>query len=316
MNGFDASNASLQPNLSHIDSPILLSGGSGMLGTAIGHALQARGIQLLRLTRKGQIGTDTLRWSPEKSEIESIYRLEGLGAAIHLSGANVAGHRWTSAFKREMWESRVHSTHVLSRALARLKRPPAVLIAASAIGFYGNRGDEILNESSSAGQGFFPELCTAWEAATQPAIDAGIRVIHLRTGVVVAQEGGALKKMLPLFRLGLGGPLGSGRQWMSWIAESDLVSAVEFLLAAQTVQGPVNIVAPNPVTNAEFTRQLAHALHRPALIPAPAFGLRLVFGQMADEALLASTRVSPDKLRLAGFPFQFNTLDQAFAALL
>jgi uncharacterized protein (TIGR01777 family) len=287
-----------------------------MLGSSIARAFEAQGATLLRLVRKAHTGNGAIRWSPGKAEIETPERLEGVAAAIHLSGANVAGHRWTPAFKRELWDSRVTSTRVLAETLAGLKRPPAVLITASAIGFYGDRGDEILDERSAPGNGFFPDLCLAWEAAAKPALDAGIRVVHLRIGVVLAREGGALQQMNRIFRLGLGGTLGSGRQWMSWVAEPDLVSAVLFLANAKTISGPVNIVAPNPVSNAEFTRELAHGLHRPALIPAPAFGLRLVFGEMADEALLASARVIPAQLQQAGFTFQFPTLDQALAAVL
>lgn len=287
-----------------------------MLGSCIARAFEEQGTPLLRLIRNGQSGNDTIRWSPGKAQIETPERLEGIATAIHLSGANVAGQRWTRAFKRELWESRVTSTRVLAETLAGLKKPPAVLITASAIGYYGDRGEEILDEQSPPGQGFFPDLCSAWEAAAQPALDAGIRLVHLRIGVVLAREGGALPRMKRVFRLGLGGVLGNGRQWMSWIAESDLVSAVLFLANANTISGPVNIVAPNPVSNSEFTRKLARGLHRPALIPAPAFGLRLVFGQMADEALLASARVLPAKLQQAGFQHQFSTLDQAFADLL
>ncbi len=287
-----------------------------MLGSSIARAIESQGIGLLRLTRKRKTDANSIQWSPDKSEIEAPERLNGIGAAIHLSGANISDHRWTSAYKREIWESRVRSTHVLSETLARLKHPPEVLIAASAIGFYGNRGDEILDENSPSGQGFFPDLCAAWESATQPAIDAEIRVVHLRTGIVLAREAGALQKMLRVFRLGLGGPLGNGRQWMSWITESDLVSAVLFLLKRSALSGPVNIVAPNPVTNAEFTKQLALTLHRPAFMSAPALGLRIAFGQMADEALLASARVSPTKLLNADFHFQLPTLDRALATLL
>lgn len=314
MNGLDANNPVVrQSEPLRAQGCILLSGGSGMLGSSIARTLQSDGTSLLRLVRNGPAGADTVRWSPSESHVSAPERLEGITAAIHLSGANVADRRWTSAYRREIWESRVHTTRVLAETLARLQQPPQVLMAASAVGFYGDRGDEILDENSTPGSGFLPELCTAWEAAAKPAIDAGIRVVHLRTGVVLAREAGALKKMLRVFQIGLGGKLGSGRQWMSWIAESDLVAAVRFLLTAEAISGPVNIVAPNPVSNAEFTRDLARALHRPAFLPAPAFGLRMIFGQMADEALLASTRAFPAKLHQAGFSYRFPELHQALA---
>jgi uncharacterized protein (TIGR01777 family) len=215
-----------------------------------------------------------------------------------------------------MTESRVASTQFLSETLAKLRQPPAVLVKASAVGFYGNRGDEILDEDSTAGRGYLAELCKAWEEAARPAVDAGIRVVHLRFGVVLGRTGGAMNRLQPLFRLGLGGRLGSGRQWMSWISEADAVAAALFAVNDPTLSGPVNLVAPQPVTNADFTRELGCAVHRPALLPAPAFALRLAFGEMADEALLASTRALPERLLQAGFSFTHPTLPQAFAAAL
>ena len=239
--------------------------------------------------------------------------LEGLEAAIHLSGVNLAERRWTPAYKREIEASRVESTAVLAAMLAGLKRPPKTLLVASATGFYGNRGDELLDEGSSAGKGFLPEICAKWEAASESAQGEGIRVVQLRLGVVLGPEG-ALKKMLPIFRLGLGGRLGSGRQWMSWIGLGDAVRAMLFAIKMETLSGPVNITAPQPVTNAEFTRALGRALHRPAVMPVPALVLRMMFGEMADEALLASTRALPGKLTAAGFQFGQPTVDEALAA--
>ena len=288
-----------------------------MLGSAIGKALTSRGLATLKLVRRQPSMDNELEWNPvEGGGIARIEMLEGVSAAIHLSGANVASRRWTSAFKREMTASRVGSTRVLAEALARLKRPPKVLIAASATGIYGNRGDALLDENSPAGSGFFPELCTAWELAAKPASDAGIRVVHLRLGVVIGAAGGLMGRMVPLFRLGLGGPLGDGRQWMSWISERDVVSAALMALDDGKIQGVVNTVAPEPVTNADFTRELARAVHRAAPIPAPAFALRLAFGEMADEALLASTRVIPKRLIEAGFRFEYPTLPEAFRGAL
>ena len=295
---------------------ILLTGASGMLGTAIGSALSRRGVRMLTLVRREPKGPDELRWDPAQARLEEPERLEGLDAAVHLSGASVASRRWTAGYKREMTESRVASTRFLSETLAALRQPPSVLVKASAVGFYGNRGDETLDEDSAAGTGYFPELCTAWEAAARPAADAGIRVVHLRFGVVLGRKGGAVDRLRLLFRLGLGGRLGSGRQWMSWISEDDAVAAALFALNNPAVSGPVNVVATQPVTNVDFTRELARTVHRPALLPAPAFALRLAFGAMADEALLASTRAVPNRLVRAGFAFSHPTLAQALAAAL
>ncbi len=293
---------------------VLLSGASGMMGHAIARLLTHEKYSLLKLVRRAA-GESEMHWNPVPGGgIDDPQRLEGIQAAIHLSGANVAAHRWSAAWKREMAESRLQSTQILSQALARLKSPPAVLVAASAIGFYGDRGEEILEEDSQPGTGLLPDLCSRWEAATHPARQAGIRVVHLRLGIVLGAKGGALPRMLPLFRLGLGGPLGSGRQWMSWIAEADAAAAFLFALRNPALRGPVNAVAPQPVTNAEFTRQLARAVHRPAFMKAPAFALRLAFGQMADEALLASAHVLPQRLTDAGFSFTHPTLAAALAA--
>ncbi|HXR39362.1 MAG TPA: TIGR01777 family oxidoreductase [Terracidiphilus sp.] len=304
-------------NTSPASSKILLSGASGMLGTAVRLALGGRNAQLLQLVRRDPVAAGQLQWNPAASPaITDPEPLEGLTAAIHLSGASVAAHRWTPAYKREIRTSRVDSTKVLAVTLAALRQPPKTLLVASATGIYGDRGDEMLDESSGPGSGFLANLCREWEAAAQPASDAVLRVVHLRFGVVIGPSAGALAKMLPLFRLGLGGRLGSGRQWMSWISLADAVSAVLFALDTPTLTGPVNLTAPQPVTNAEFTRALARAVHRPALMPAPAFALRLALGQMADEALLASARVVPARLTSADFRFTHPTLDAALAAAL
>ena len=294
---------------------VLLSGGSGMLGTAISRALVQRGVTLLRLVRRSTAGPDELQWDPAGAGVAEPERLEGLTAAVHLSGANVAAQRWTAQYKREMGASRVKSTAILAGALARLKRPPQVLVMASAIGFYGDRGDEVLAEDAAAGQGFFPELCAAWEAASRPAEKAGIRVAHLRFGMVAGKKGGAIERLAPVFRMGLGGRLGNGRQWVSWVHEEDAVAAALFALGCEKLAGPVNVTAPEPVRNAEFTRELAQAVHRPAILPVPAFGLRLIFGEMANEALLASARVIPRQLQQAGFVFAYPRLRDALAAI-
>ena len=310
---------------------ILLSGASGILGSALGQALQQRGAGVVRLVRRAAQSPGELSWNPAADStsgkaigIETMGRLEGLDAAVHLSGANVSARRWDAAYKREMTESRVTSTRVLAEAIARLKRPPKTLVTASAVGFYGDRGEEILDESSTPGVGYLAEMCVAWEAATRAAVEPGIRVVHLRFGVVIGPQGGAMGRMMTVFRLGLGGRLGSGRQWMSWVSEADAVGIALFALglpgepgvmgAGTSLEGPVNVAAPVPVTNAEFTRELGRALHRPAVLPAPAFALRLVFGEMADEALLASTRAVPRRLLEAGYRFRHPTLAEALAA--
>jgi uncharacterized protein len=255
-------------------------------------------------------------WDPYGAVPVSPPVLAGTTAAVHLSGANLAGHRWTSAYKREIRDSRITPTYALATMLAALQPKPAVLVSASAIGIHGNRGDEVLTEASSPGSGFLPELCLEWERATQPAVDAGIRVVHLRFGVVLSPEGGALAKMLRIFRAGLGGKLGSGRQWMSWIALPDAIRVIEFALQTASLSGPINLVAPNPVTNAEFTHALGHTLHRPTLLRVPAFGLRLAVGEMAQATILGSQRVMPARLSAAGFNFEYPEIEAALEAVL
>jgi uncharacterized protein (TIGR01777 family) len=295
---------------------ILLSGASGMLGTALGRSLAAE-FEMLQLVRRPPAASAEIEWHPEASRpFAQTSVLERIEAAIHLSGANVAGKRWTPAYKRELVESRVQSTRALSLALAGLRCPPQVLLVASGTGIYGNREEESLDESSAPGTGFLADLCRAWEEAAEPARAAGIRVVHLRCGLVLGNTGGALARMLPIFRLGLGGPLGNGRQWMSWIALADLIAAVRFLLAAENLSGPINLVAPEPVTNAGFARAIGRALNRPAILPAPAFALRLAFGEMADEALLSGAKVFPRRLLQAGFPFRYPTIDAALRTAL
>jgi uncharacterized protein len=300
----------------------LLSGASGLLGTAVRNGLLHSGAEVLQLVRRAPLGPREVEWFPgradavpEASGLETG-RLEGLAAAIHLSGANVAAHRWTPAYRREMWRSRVESTRALCAVLRKLERPPRVLLVASATGIYGDRGDEVLDECSPPGAGFLADLCREWEEAAAPAREAGIRVVHLRFGVVLAREGGALGKMLPAFRLGLGGRMGSGRQWMSWIALEDAVGAMRFLLHEEHMEGAVNLCAPEPVTNAEFTRSLAARLGRKAMLHVPEFALRMALGAMADEALLASARAVPKRLMDAGFQFEQPRIDAALAVLL
>jgi uncharacterized protein (TIGR01777 family) len=321
---------------------VLLTGASGLTGRSIAGELERRGIRIVQAVRgepaslpeRGNAGHGNVlkvRWQPQADQpFDDPTLLEGLDVAIHLSGANLAEKRWTPAYKREIVSSRTGSTAALARTLAALKRPPRLLIAASATGIYGDRGDEILTEASSLGSDFLSETCKAWEAAAAP--DAGVRVVHLRLGVVLDPRDGALAKVLPLFRAGLGGRLGSGRQWMSWIAIDDLVRAVMHVagygadpgpgkgagagVSEVRLDGPVNCVSPVPVTNAEYTRALAATLHRPALVAAPAFALRLALGEMADAAILASCRALPEKLLASGFGFRFPGISPALDHLL
>jgi len=298
-------------------SRVILSGASGMLGRAVRRALDTNGIRSLQLVRRRPAAAGELEWNPTSDPaVQDSAPLEGANAAIHLSGANVGAHRWTESYKREMIASRVDSTRRLATVLAALRQPPACFVAASAIGIYGNRGDTPLDESSPAGSGFLADLCQKWEAAAEPARQAGIRVVNLRFGVVLGPGEGALQQMLPPFRVGLGARIGSGRQWMSWVALEDVVGAVLFALRQPEISGPVNVTSPNPVTNAEFTRALGRQIHRPAFLSVPPLAMKLLFGQMADEALLASSRVEPRKLVDTGFRFSDPNLDQALAAAL
>ncbi|MBZ5597600.1 MAG: TIGR01777 family oxidoreductase [Acidobacteriia bacterium] len=291
---------------------ILVSGVSGPIGAALLPSLQARGYQVTRLVR-GAAGHTQIPWDPARPPApESV---SGFDAIIHLAGETVVG-RWTAAKKARIRDSRVLGTRNLAQALAQASQRPPVLITASAIGYYGDRGDEILREDSSPGKGFLPEVCREWEAATEAASAAGIRTAQVRIGLVLSPVGGALQKMLTPFKLGLGGNMGNGRQWWSWIDVGDLVGAIHHILENDRLAGPVNAVAPSPVTNAEFTKTLAGVLSRPAILPMPALAARLAFGQMADELLLASQRVEPTKLMASGYPFQHSDLKKALEDLL
>ncbi len=298
---------------------ILLAGSSGLIGTSVVRRLVQERISIISLVRHRlpDAGGSQRLWDPYSvTPVSDPRSLDGTTAAVHLSGANISGRRWSSAYKREILESRVKPTHALATLLAGLRPRPSVLVCASAIGIYGGRGDDLLTEASLPGTGFLPEVCLAWEKATQPATEAGIRVVHLRFGVVLSPAGGALAKMLPVFRAGLGGKLGSGRQWMSWVGLPDAVRAIEFALQTASLSGPVNVVAPNPVTNLEFTRALGRALHRPTLLQVPAFALRLAFGEMAEATILESARVMPDRLSSSGFEFEYPELEAGLRALL
>lgn len=297
---------------------ILISGASGLIGQSLANAFSLQKFSVIRLVRHAEnAGQQQIQWSPyAQPAFLELTALEDFDIVIHLSGANVAAHRWTDSYKREIFDSRVKTTSALASALARLKRPPDMFLCASAVGIYGNRGDEVLEEDAPPGTGFLANVCSRWEAAADPAKVAGIRTVHLRLGTVLSPDGGALAKLLPLFRLGLGGRLGSGRQRMSWISLPDLVSAVFHIIGNASLHGSVNVVAPHSVTNAAFTEALAHALDRRAILPAPAFALRLALGEMADEALLASAHVVPTALTESGFHFKYPDLAQALDTLL
>ena len=297
---------------------ILLTGSSGLIGTSVVRFLRRKRISIVTLQRHSLPGAaDTELWDPYAANpVSRPEALTGITGAVHLSGANLAGRRWTSSYKREIFASRITPTHALATLLAGLEPKPAVLVCASAVGIYGGRGDEVLTEDSVPGTGFIPELCLAWEKATQPAAEAGIRVVYLRFGVVLSPESGALARMLPVFRAGLGGQLGTGRQWISWILLSDATLAIDFALQTPSLSGAVNLVAPNPVTNMEFTRALGRTLHRPAVLRVPAFALRLAFGEMAPATILESERVIPARLSAAGFRFEYPELEAGLRAVL
>ncbi len=292
---------------------VAVSGSSGLIGTRLVASLRGDGYRVRPLVRRapredaGEIRWDPLRGVPDSTDLAA---LEGIDAVVHLAGKSIASGRWTETLKAEIRESRVQSTRFLSETVVRLAQPPRVLISASAIGYYGDRGDEILTEESAPGTDFLARVCREWEAATEPAEAAGVRVAHLRIGVVLAADGGALGKVLPLFRAGLGGRLGSGRQWWSWISLTDLVRAIRYVLDSGH-SGPLNGTAPHPCTNQDWTRALAAELHRPAVLPVPAFALRAALGEMADAMALTSARVLPTRLEASGFRFQHPDLRSA-----
>lgn len=290
---------------------VLMSGATGLLGVAITRALEPQGSQITRLVRE-KAKPGEIIWLPGKPLNPAL--VSGFDAVIHLAGESVVG-RWTAAKKQRIRDSRVLGTRTLADAVAGAERKPRVFAAASAIGYYGNRGDEILQETSPFGTGFLAETCREWEAAAGPVENAGIRTVHLRTGVVLSEHGGALEKLLLPFRLGLGGRLGSGQQWMSWIHLDDIVGAILHLVSNETVNGPVNLIAPTPVRNAEFTAVLGNVLSRPTLFPVPEFALKLAMGEMAEEVLLGSQRVEPKQLTASGYDFKFRNLRDALEDL-
>jgi uncharacterized protein (TIGR01777 family) len=291
---------------------ILISGSHGLVGTALIKSLTAKGHEVFRLVRYSPTSAAEIEWSPDRYSI-ALSRIEGFDAVVNLAGESIAEGRWSDEKKRRIRESRVKGTKLLGDALANLTNSPQTFICASAIGYYGSRGDEVLTENSSPGKDFLAQVCAEWEAATSLATEKGIRVVNTRLGVVLDPDGGALAKMLPPFRMGLGGKTGSGKQWMSWIALADVVGGIEFALANDSLRGPVNFVAPVPVTNADFTKTLGKILARPTFLPIPAFGVRLVFGEMGDALLLSSQRVKPARLVEARYAFHYPALDGALS---
>jgi uncharacterized protein (TIGR01777 family) len=301
---------------------VLISGSTGLIGSALVDLLKRNGHEPIRLVRRrGRFDEPQVTWNIEKSQLNP-QDLQGIDAVVHLAGENIAAHRWTDEVKQKIRESRTRGTQLLANTLAKMDHPPKTLVCASAIGIYGEQGDHALNEVSDRGKGFLPDVCRAWEAACQPARDKGIRVVNTRFGIVLSPKGGALKAMSVPFRLGLAGNLGNGRQYMSWVALEDVVGAIYHVLIHPEIQGPVNVTAPHPVTNAEFTSTMRHVLFPPFLPmhywtpPAPALAVKAAMGEMGEALLLSSSRVEPLVLEETGYQFRFNDLEPALSSML
>jgi uncharacterized protein (TIGR01777 family) len=295
---------------------VAISGASGLIGSALTESLRADGHRVLRLTRGGVTGDDTIGWDPQAGRIDAP-ALEGIDAIVHLAGEGIGEHRWSDEQKRKIRESRVRGTAVLAGAVASRERKPSVFVSGSAIGYYGNAGNKVLTEESPPGNDFLAEACVAWEAETKPASEAGVRTVLTRTGIVLDKHGGALAKMLLPFRMGIGGRQGSGRQWMSWVALADEVAAIRHAIDHEAVRGPINIAAPNPVTNADFAHALGEALNRPTVLPTPLLPLKVRLGsELVESLLLTSQRISPAKLEATGYEFQYPELHAALTAIL
>jgi uncharacterized protein (TIGR01777 family) len=288
---------------------VAMTGSSGLIGSALASELEHHGHEIVRLVRRRPRGAGEVGWDPTRHELDPG-ALAGVDAVVHLAGAGIGDHRWTAAYKRQLLSSRIDGTATVSEAIARAKPQPGTLLSASAVGWYGDTGDRAVDETAQAGSGFLADVCRQWEAATAAAERAGARVVHFRSGLVCSPRGGLLGRLLPLFRLGLGGKLGSGSQYWSWISLADEVAAVRHLLATE-VSGPVNLTGPQPVTNEEFAKTLGHILHRPALAPVPRFALRIAVGDFADEGIVAGQRVLPHALERSGYRFQHTTAEQA-----
>lgn len=289
---------------------ILVTGSSGLIGSRLCPFLAAGGHRILRLVRRASSHEDEIFWDPSSGKMNAE-ALEGIGAVVHLAGENIAGGRWTEERKRRIRDSRMLGTRLLAETLACLSSPPKTLVSVSAVGYYGDRGDMELTEESGPGTGFLADLCREWERATEPASQRGIRVVIPRLGTVLSPRGGALALMLPVFRAGIGGRIGSGRQYMSWIALDDLLGVIRHAIECDFLAGPLNAVSPNPVTNRIFSKTLGRVLSRPAMFVLPSFAARAVFGEMAREVLLASVRVLPKRLLESGYKFQYPELEAA-----
>jgi uncharacterized protein (TIGR01777 family) len=293
---------------------IVISGASGLIGTQLVAKLSTSGHEVVRLVRRSPKAGE-IQWNPKSGSLDAS-ALEGVDAVIHLSGAGIGDKRWSDGYRKEILDSRTDTTALLAKTIASLSRKPSVFLSGSAIGIYGARNDEQLTEVSTHGTGFLAEVCEQWEAAAKPAVDAGVRTVYLRTGIVLSPKGGALKKLLPLFKLGVGGKFGNGKQWQSWISIDDEIGAIEYLLTAN-VSGAVNLTAPNPVTNAEFTKVLASVLKRPAIVPVPTFAPKILLGgELADALLFTGQRVIPAALNASGYSFKHTTLESALRSLL
>ncbi len=292
---------------------VLISGATGLIGSALVPVLEADGHTVTRLSRS-QSGADTVRWDPSAGTIDGD--LEGTEAVVHLAGESIAQGRWNAEKKRRILDSRVRGTRLLAERLSALSTPPKVMVSTSAVGYYGDRGDEVLTEESSPGADFLAGVCREWEAAAEPARLAGIRVVHPRLGFVLSPQGGALGTTLPIFKLGGGGKIGSGRQWWSWVTLADVVGSIVHSLTGETVEGPVNVGSPNPMTNAEYTKVLGKVLGRPTVLPLPAPAARIMLGEVADALLLASQRMQPAKLEATGYSFRYPRLEGALRHLL
>lgn len=293
---------------------VVVTGSTGLIGAALVTNLRADGHEVRRLVRHAPRAADETQWHPSSGVLEPS-AVDGFDAVVHLAGAGIGDHRWTDDYKQLIRDSRVSGTTAVAEAVAAAAEPPRVLISGSAVGFYGDTGEEAFDEAAPSGEGFLASVVRDWEAASAPAAEAGVRVVNIRTGIVLSPDGGLLKQMLPIFKLGLGGRLGSGRQWMSWVSIADHVAATRFLLVKDDISGPVNVTAPEPVRNKDFTKSLAHAVHRPAVAIVPSLALKAALGGFAEEGALVSQRVLPARLETAGFAFTFADVDAALGAL-
>lgn len=295
---------------------ILMSGAHGFVGKKLRASLTRDGHEVVRLVRRERVmGQPEVEWHPNQGRIDAQH-IEGFDCFVHLAGESIASGRWTDEKKRKIRESRVRGTSLLSETIARLTHPPKIFVSASATGYYGDRANEVLNELSAPGKGFLSDVCIEWEDATTPAASSGTRVVKTRFGIILDADGGALEKMRTPFKLGVGGRIGDGTQWMSWIALDDVVAGLRFVIDNSAMTGPVNFVSPEPVTNAEFTETMGKVLSKPTIFPMPAFAARLAFGEMADALLLASTRVEPKGLLESGFRFKYPELRSALTHML